>query len=247
MIRIEPGTANLAAAYEQLVIAAVRAADAAGFEGRTVYLADLYRPDRGIFATTSVYRNYDGTVAVYGIASAIASAAASSGATPSQCATDGLATAGASLRWWRWEARPAALLVGVIDSGARPVAYSGCGDLGARYGGDTAAWASYWDGTLERDRTRFALLATTEASSTEWQRAQCLAVAAFPRTGLDVIAASETTRFYDPWQTALAAAAPSITGFSARQDLCAAIGGGLASDLAVRLAAWRVALGIPAP
>jgi hypothetical protein len=242
MVRLDAGAANVATVHEAFVNASVRALQDAGFDVSRVLLADLYRPERGLFFQGwTVYDDLHDRWLVPGVADAIQLAAITSGEVPRQCATESLATIGTALQYFIG-APPAALLVGVLDVAARPLPYSdaACDDAGALFAGaDPASWVPFPGAGLERGRTRFVVLASSESVSGAEQRALCLAAPGIPATAVDVIAPSPLA-YYDPWTADLSSYVP---GLALRRDVCRDAGA-WTSDVETLARAWATELGI---
>lgn len=244
LVRVDPGTANLAESYASVVAKMNQGLAAAGFSVRTTAVGSLYE-SRLLWSTQGAGTD--------GLAAALTAEAQRSGATPTACSTQALAnlgerlssvSAGSSIPF---SARRGVLLVGVLDHAQRPVAYASasCSYLGATpdvHFGTTAAraqWLNRTGGwTLPLLQTRFAFVATSEFETAGQQRARCDALAAFPNTALDVIAPS-TNAVYPPWAMGLA---QRQAGLARSFDLCEAVGGDFATQAGGFARDWAQAL-----
>ncbi|MRI87863.1 hypothetical protein FGE12_06735 [Aggregicoccus sp. 17bor-14] len=251
LVRVEPGTANLAESYASLVAKMNAGLQAAGFDVRTTAVASLY-DERLLWARS------DGLT--IGLSSALSSAAASaSTAAPTACSTASLAGLGARLSTVYPESGSSgsppfapsrgALLVGVLDHRARPVSYYGgaCthfGQLPDSYFGVQTSSQMVWlnrstfSWSLPLKQTRFALVSTSESESASAQRSRCAALAAFPRSALDVIAPSSNP-FYGPFASAMVQHRSEL---ATSYDLCNALGQDFAPTASAFARSWASAL-----
>ncbi|MCY1075314.1 hypothetical protein [Archangium lansingense] len=239
LVRIDRGTANLADSYAALIRGMTAQLSAEGFDVRMTGVASLYE--------SRLYWSKGGKeLAVSDLRSLLENAAASTeGSAPSACSTAALAEMGSRLNWASvspvdystpsggspFSTSVGALLVVVLDHGARPVAYgsSSCGTSGMTpadwFGGshDPAAWLnrSSYGWTLPRSQTRFLFVGTSESESYQQLRERCAAMSNFPRTALDAIGPSSTV-FYSSFSNGLN---NHQAGLGTWQDLCTAVAG----------------------
>jgi hypothetical protein len=239
LVRIDRGTANLAASYATLIRGMTAQLAAEGFDVRVTGVASLYE--------SRLYWARSGKdLPASELQTLLESAAnSSSGVAPRVCSTAALADMGGRLSWMTVSApdystpsggtpfspRLGALLVVMLDHGARPSGYgaSDCGtgsmDPAGWFGGSRSPtfWlnrsTSTWN--LPRAQTRFLFISTSETESYEQMRARCAAMSAFPRTALDAISPSPIV-FYAPFAIGLDNYQGNL-GF--QEDLCAAVAG----------------------
>jgi hypothetical protein len=230
-VRVEPGLANLSASYVTLVAKMNAGLSAAGFSVRTTAVASLYEP-RLLWARS------DGSTE--GLAAALTTAAHGASSAPTACSTYALTTLGERLSsTWAESGNSSsapfaqergALLVGVLDHGARPAAYgaSGCAYLGmapGEYFSEPAGrvqWLHRYGGWgLPTLQTRLALVFTSETETAAKQRSRCASLPGFYAPALDVIAPSAATPFYTDWATQLGL---HQAGLARSFDLCGAVG-----------------------
>jgi hypothetical protein len=239
LVRIDRGTANLAASYATLIRGMTAQLAAEGFDVRATGVGSLYE--------SRLYWSRSGKeLPATELQSMLESAAnSSSGTAPRQCSTAALADVGGRLSWMTVSApdyntpsgampfspRLGALLVVLLDHGARPSAYgaSDCGtgsmDPAGWFGGsrNPTSWLNRntYSWYLPRSQTRFLFISTSETESYEQLRARCAAMSAFPRTALDAISPSSTV-FYAPFAIGLENYQDQL---ATQQDLCAAVAG----------------------
>ena len=236
LVRIDRGTANLAASYAPLIRGMTQQLAAQGFDVRVTGVGSLYEP--------RVYWAGDGkdlpTSAIQG---ALEKAANASGATPSVCSTVALSQLGGQLSSVEVSpvdgstsagARPfseplSSLLVVLVDHGARPTAYGArdCGtstwEAASWFGGsrDTTRWLNIntYSWNLPRAQTRFLFLSTPEKETYAQMRERCAAMSAFPRNGLDALSPSSIA-YYEPFAEGLNR---NQAGLGSRLDVCEAV------------------------
>jgi hypothetical protein len=222
LIRVDQGTANVATA----VVTALQHLTASladnGLRVTSIAVADLYEPQTILWG---VRANEPSAAPLAGVLRAVS--ATRSGAQPANCTTAALLTDGISLPVWSmggvplFSPPPGALLVVLIETGARPRPLSNCVDSQLLWSADPVRWASL--GVLtRRGQTRFLLLATPENQSGDAMRAHCLGVPGFPTTALDALAPSAAS-FFDPMAAQMNAVS---TQLATRVDLCDAFGDG---------------------
>lgn len=252
LVRIDRGTANLAASYATLIRGMTASLAAEGFDVRMTGVASLYE-------SRLYWAKAGKDLSTSELQTLLENAASSSGATPGVCSTAALSDVGGRLSSMSVMAPSSsspsggtpfspslgALLVVILDHGARPSAYGGsdCGtgtmDPAGWFGGsrNPATWLNRITGTwkLPRSQTRFLFVSTSESETYEQLRARCAAMSTFPRTALDAISPSARA-FYAPFTIGL-------ENYQARlgtqEDLCNAVAGdwtglsrGLAKDWA---------------
>jgi hypothetical protein len=223
MLRLDEGTANLASPLQVLLKQITDALNQQGFLVSSVAISDLYAP-QPIWATTDTHNPVPDALA--GLLRAVASSRPAT--QPTSCTTDALLTEGNAL--WNWASGnirpfspgPSALMIVLIDSGARPHALSECrtDDFS---NADPILWARL-DRSLRVRETLFLMLATPETGDLSAMRQHCAAVPGFPLAALDVLAPSSKP-FFDPWATQMNARKPDL---ASRIDLCDALGSGAA-------------------
>jgi hypothetical protein len=239
LVRIDRGTANLAPAYAATIRAMNQQLVAEGFSVRVTGVASLYEP-RLYWAT------YGDNVTVAELQSLLESAANSvETATPTACSSTALADMGGRLSttitmppgstspsgYAPFGPSLSALLVGVLDHGARSVSYttSSCTPSGespaAWFGGtrEPATWLNRSDygWTLPRSQTRFLFVTTSETESYDQMRSRCAGMANFPRPALDAINPASVS-FYGDFAYNLG---NYQSGLGTQVDLCNALGG----------------------
>src|SRR5207253_1349376 len=171
-------------------------------------LRDAHLAPRGI----AVVSLYDGAVLwstqdasrdpLSTIATLLGSRAALDNPAPAGCATFSLLDVGRRLSSIGapvppFANRPGALLVGLVDHGARPAPLASCGDPAAALAADIACWASFGSVVLPRAEFRFGFFATPETGTTAQMKTSCLAVQGLPVTTIDSLEASDFP-FFDP-------------------------------------------------
>jgi hypothetical protein len=239
LVRIDRGTANLADAYATLIRGMTAQLAAEGFDVRTTGVASLYEP--------RLYWSKAGKdLPVAELRTLLEkAAAATNGEAPTTCSTAALAILGSKLSsvsvvpvdspspggFGPFEFRLGALLVVVLDHGARPVAYgsSSCGTFSMVpsdwFGGSHSPtqWLNHYSASwnLSRAQTRFLFIGTSESESYSQMRSRCAAMSGFPRTGLDAISPSSFP-FYSSFSSGLSA---HQAGLGTWEDLCAAVAG----------------------
>jgi hypothetical protein len=239
MLRIDQGTANLASPVQALVKQIADALAQQGLLITSVAVSEMYAQEY-VWATRDTKNPVPVTLAdVLRNVSASRTAAA-----PASCTTDALLNEGASLWSWRsangvqpFSPGPGALMVILLDSGARPQPISDCRSYDFSVT-DPVSWARL-DRALRLGATRFVMLATPESGDLTAMRQRCAAVPGFPLGALDVLAPSSIP-FFDPWASQMNARTPEL---ASRIDLCDALGSGapaLWQDIAKR---WFQVLG----
>ena len=149
--------------------------------------------------------------------------ASRSAAPPTACSTTELGNLGANIWSWNQDSvtpfipLPSALLVVLIDPGARPMALAGCPTGG--FSADPVSWFPL-QRKFRLGQTRFVMIATPENGDAAAMRAHCLNVPGFPVEALDVIAPSALP-FFDPWSAQMDGIQD---GLATRVDLCDALG-----------------------
>jgi hypothetical protein len=231
LVRIDQGTANLAEPIQDLLGLIVDRLKPEGLKVTSVAVADLYRT-RLLWATRVDAADPPSLSAVLR-----AAAATSPGLATLDCATAALEALGSSsfslgVNGVRpFVPVPGALLVVLIDSGARPSPLGSCTSASA-WSADPVRWFATGM-SVPRGRTHFAFVATPENADLSGMRSRCLGVAGFPTTALDVLAPSRNL-YFDPLSNQMNAIAPGLTH---RADLCDALGSGAGAfwtDLADR-------------
>ena len=237
-MRIDRGMANLAAPVAHLIVDTSQALKAANLGVRGIAIVSLYGGD--LIWAWSGPLPAESLGIFNAIATALQARASADVPVPSQCATAGLLDAGRDLSRINalgaspFSIMPGALMVGIVDHGARPVAMSSCGDPGSLLGADPACWARFGWTVLPRVRTRFAFFATPETGSTSDMRKSCLSVPGIPLQIIDALEASNLA-YFDPLSADLNAAQP---GLAMRVDLCQALGSGGSPQLASFANSW---------
>jgi hypothetical protein len=236
LVRIDRGTANLAASYATLIRGMSAQLAAEGFDVRVTGVGSLHE--------SRLYWSRSGSdLPAADLQRVLEDAAAStSGAAPTTCSTAALSDMGGRLSsvsvvppnattsaGTPYRSSLGALLVVVLDHGERPSAYSGCGtssmDPAGHFGGSRSP--TYWLNSstrtwnLPRAQTRFLFVATSESESYEQMRARCAAMSNFPRGGLDAISPSSTV-FYAPFTIGLENYQSRL---GTQEDLCRAVAG----------------------
>jgi len=237
LVRIDRGTANLADAIQTLISQTTAALRTAGLSPRGIAVLSLYQGNQGnlVWATTDAR-----AASLTTIATALRSRAALDNPSPAGCATSSLLNAGGQLPGIGAPAsapfgiRPGALLVGIVDHGARPAPLASCGIPAAVVGADPACWALFAGTVLHRASFRFAFFATPESGTTAAMRTSCLAVPGFPVGTLDALESSDLP-FYDPLAQGIDEGQPDL---ATRFDLCQAIGTDAPRQLAALANAW---------
>jgi hypothetical protein len=224
MLRIDQGTANIASPVQIVVNQITGALTDAGLQVTSVAVSEMYA-QQPVWASRDIKNPVPGSLAdLLRDVSTTRTAAP-----PTTCSTDALLNEGASL--WAWNTGgannvlpfspgPDALLVVLIDSGARPQALTSC-HPDAFSASDPISWARL-DRALRLGQTRFLMLATTENPDLTAMRQRCAAVPGFPLAALDVLAPSSNA-FFDPWADQMNA---KRSGLANRIDLCDALGAG---------------------
>jgi hypothetical protein len=239
LVRIDHGAANTAASVEALVAASTKAIADARVDLVGTAVASLYEPSRVIWA-----HNPNAPMPIT-IADAIATQAVPDGPAPSSCPTAMLFRLGSELRALftgailAFPTPPAALFVGIVDHGARPVPLSACGDPATGLAADPADWLSTGAAVPPRLRIRIAWITTPESGTTASLRARCAATPGIPPSVIDVVDPS-TMLFYDPLLSSLATRAP---GLAAPLDLCNAFAAPALVSSAVSV--WLSGLRLP--
>jgi hypothetical protein len=221
MMRIDEGTANLASPLQALLKQIADALNTQGFLVSSVALSDLYVP-QPVWASTDTRNPVPES-----LATVLRLAAASRPATqPTSCTTDALLAEGSTLSGWisgnirPFSPGPGALMVVLIDSGARPHPLAECRSDDFS-NADPIRWAQL-DRILRIRQTLFLMLATSESGDLSGMRQRCGAIPGFPMSGLDVLAPSSNA-FFDPWAAQMNGRKPELAN---RIDLCDALGSG---------------------
>jgi hypothetical protein len=220
LLRVDQGTANVANAVVTVLQGLNASLAQAGLLVTSVAVADLYEPARLLWGARA---NQPSATPLAGVLRSVS--ATRSGSAPTTCTTAALLSDGATLPIWNvggpslFYPPPGALLVVVIETGARPVALAGCADSRMLWSEDPEQWAALGRLT-HRGQTHFLMLATPENESADAMRARCATVSGFPETALDVIAPS-AAGFLDPLAAQMNAAS---AGLATRLDLCQALG-----------------------
>jgi hypothetical protein len=232
LIRVDQGTANVADSVQDLLARIVDSLQKERLKVTSVAVADLYRP-QPLWAS-----HVDGPTPPSLSGVLRAAAAASAGMASASCATEALQNSGSTLRTWvvngvrPFLPMPGALLVVLIDSGARPSPLANCTSA-SYWTSDPVQWV--WLGApTSLGRTHFAFLATPENGDLTGMRARCIGVSGFPMTALDVIAPSSNP-YFDPLSTQMNGLAPGLVN---RVDLCDALGSGAGAFWADVAARW---------
>jgi len=220
LVRIDQGTANLADALQDLLALIPDRLAPEGLKVTSVAVGDLYRT-RLLWASRA-----DGSTppSLAGVLRAAASSSAE--LAPLNCTTAALQAFGPTLLTLGANGVrpfipvPGALLVVLIDSGARPSPLTSCTTAGF-WAADPVQWFAYGP-PVPRARTHFAFLATPENADLSGLRSRCLGIAGFPPTALDVIAPSPNP-YFDPLSAQMNGIAPALVH---RADLCDALGSG---------------------
>jgi hypothetical protein len=232
-VRIDRGTANLADSIQTLIQRSTASLRGAGLSPRGIAVASLY--DGSL-----IWSVPDARVSPLGtIAAALAARAALENAAPTGCPTATLFNLGRRLSSIGapsspFAVPPGALLVGMVDHGARPSALSSCGDPAAALAADVACWAPFGGIVLHRADFRFGFFATPESGTTAEAKASCLTVPGLPTTIIDSLEASDLG-FYDPLDQELEQRQP---GLATRFDLCRALGSEAPAVLGAFANAW---------
>ncbi|ATB28812.1 hypothetical protein [Melittangium boletus] len=253
LVRIDRGTANLAASYAPLIRGMTQQLAAQGFDVRVTGVGSLYEPS--VFWATSGKEL--STSEIQGV---LEKAANERSTTPSACSTAALAELGGQLSavevWpgygtsgehWPYTNPLSNLLVVLLDHGARPVAYSASAcatsgwDAATWFGGlrDNTRWlnrtSSTWN--VPRAQTRFLFISTPENETYAQMRERCAAMSTFPRNGLDALSPSSVA-FYEPFNEGLGR---YQAGLGSRLDVCEAVARdwtGYSRDFARKWAQW---------
>jgi hypothetical protein len=234
MLRIDQGTANLATPLQALLKQVTTALTQQGLLVTSVAVSEMYAQEP-IWAL----RDQPKAPIADKLAVALREASASrAGTLPTSCPTDALLNEGAALWAWTYAGSvrpftpgPGALMVILVDSGARPHPFDDC-HADDFSNADPTRWVRL-DRTLRIRQTLFLLLATPENGDLTALRQRCAATPGFPLAGLDVLAPS-SMGFFDPWAAQMNARKP---GLANRIDLCDALGAaapGLWNDIAKR-------------
>jgi hypothetical protein len=223
MLRIDQGTANIAAPVQVALKQITDALTGAGLQVTSVAVSEMYA-QQPVWASRDIKNPVPGS-----LANVLRDVSTTRTAAPTSCSTDALLNEGASLWAWTTGASnlmpfspgPDALLVVLIDSGARPQALTSC-HPDAFSGSDPISWARL-DRVLSLGQTRFLMLATAENQDLTAMQRRCAAVPGFPLAALDVLAPSSSIAFFDPWADQMNL---KRSGLASRIDLCDALGAG---------------------
>jgi hypothetical protein len=219
-VRIDRGTANLAAPIAHLVLGTTQALIAAKLGIRTIAIVSLYGGEL-IWSWSGTVFPKDTTALFSGMVTRLQSRASLDLPAPAGCATATVFEIGKRLfSLGVFSTIPGALMVGVVDHGARPAGIDTCGDPGAALSADPACWANFGGTVLPRVQTRFGFFATPETGSTSDMRISCLSVPGIPLQSIDVLEASSAA-YFDPLSNQLNVAQP---GLATRFDLCESFG-----------------------
>ena len=229
LVRIDRGTANLAQSIQTLIQRTTGALRDARLSPRGIAVVSLY-DGAVVWSTSNASRDPLSTIATL-----LSARAALDNPAPAGCPTFQLLDVGRRLSEIGPPAnpfaiRPGALLVGMVDHGARPAPLASCGDPAGALSADIACWASFGSVVLQRADFRFGFFATPETGTTQQMKTSCLAVPGLPSTTIDSFEASDFA-FYDPLAQQMEQRQP---GLAARFDLCRAFG----SDAPVQLATF---------
>ncbi|MFL5309856.1 MAG: hypothetical protein ACJ79H_05310 [Myxococcales bacterium] len=233
LVRIDRGTANLADSIQRLIQRTTAALRDARLAPRGIAVVSLY-DGALVWSTTNASRD-----PLITVAPALNARAALDNPAPAGCATFQLFDLGRQLSGIGAPAnpfaiRPGALLVGIVDHGARPAPLVSCGDPAAALAADIACWASFGSVVLQRAEFRFGFFATPETGTTAQMKTGCLAVPGLPVTTIDSLEASDFT-FFDPLAQQMEQRQP---GLATRFDLCRAFGSDAPVQLATFANAW---------
>jgi hypothetical protein len=229
LVRIDRGTANLAASYAPLVRNLNDQLASQGFDVRTTSVGSLY-------TSQLLWSSSGKDVNTSSVQAALESAAKTASTPPSTCSTAVLASMGRELNMtpvptggFPFSTPRSALLVVILDHGTRPMgaSASACGAEGQLpadwFGGERARtrWLNTASGgwNLPRSQTRFLFISTPENETYAQMRERCAAMSAFPRTGLDALSPSSVP-FYESFNEGLGR---YQTGLGSRKDLCQAV------------------------
>lgn len=229
LVRIDRGTANLADSIQRLIQRTTAALRDARLSPRGIAVVSLY-DGAVLWSTQDASRDPLTTIATL-----LGARAALDNAPPAGCATFQLLDLGRRLPAIgspvaAFANRPGALLVGMVDHGARPAPLASCGDPAAALAADIACWAPFGSVFLPRADFRFGFFATPETGTTAQMKTSCLAVPGLPVTTIDSLEASDFP-FFDPLAQQMEQRQP---GLATRFDLCRALG----SDAPVALATF---------
>jgi hypothetical protein len=219
MVRVDQGTANIATNLQDMLKQIADALGAQGLAVQSVAVAEMYANQR-IWASRVGQRSPPALANVLRSVSASRSAAA-----PTACSSIELGNQGATAWSWNQDSitpfspLPAALLVVLVDPGARPNALASCAT--SSFSAEPVSWFPL-QRKYRRAQTRFLMIATPENGDAAAMRAHCLAVPNFPVAALDVVAPS-VQPFFDPWAAQMNAVENAL---AARVDLCDALGSG---------------------
>ncbi|HZR08094.1 MAG TPA: hypothetical protein VFA79_05895 [Myxococcales bacterium] len=216
LLRVDQGTANLADPVASLLDTLSAGLGAHGLLVTSVAVADLYAPQTVLWAARG---KQPSAAPLGGVLRAIS--ATKSGTPPATCTTAALLTDGTSLLAWNaggvfpFNPPPGALLVVLIDTGARPFPLSGCTDSQMLWLTDPQQWALFGR-PIRRGQTHFLLLGTSETESMDAMRTRCASVSGFPTTALDALAPSAAA-FFGPMATQMNATSGDL---ATSVDLC---------------------------
>ena len=233
LVRIDRGTANLADSIQRLIQRTTGALRDAQLSPRGIAVVSLY-DGALIWSTRDASRDPLNTVATL-----LGARAALDNPAPAGCATFQLFDVGRRLSQigapaGPFATPPGALLVGMVDHGARPAPLASCGDPAAALAADIACWASFGSLVLPRAELRFGFFATPETGTTAQMKTSCLAVQGLPVTTIDSLEASDFP-FFDPLAQQMEQRQP---GLATRFDLCRALGSDAPAQLATFANAW---------
>lgn len=218
LVRIDPGTANIADSISHLVDDWLAAVNKPGFIVSSVGVGDLYSGN----LLWAARLDAQPTIA---LAAALRQASAASLGPPQGCTTEGLSRAGNSIAYLSaagvrpFSPSPGALLTILVDTGPRPMLLSSCPSA-STFGQNPAYWAQLSSGPLPRRATRFVFVASSESETADQMRARCLTIAGFPSSAADSLAPSPSP-FLVPLASALDGMLPGLAGGI---DVCTALG-----------------------
>ena len=240
-MRIDHGAANTAGSVDALVAATTSAIAAAKVDLVGSAVASLYDPGRVIWAANPKQAS------PVTVADAIAAQAAPDPPPLSGCPTSMLFSVGAFLPGLfangvvAFPTPPAAVFVGIVDEGGRPVSLSDCPDPVPALAADPSPWLVTGADAVPRIRIRLAWIVTPESGTAADLRARCAATPGIPPRVIDVVDPSAFL-YYDPLLVSLSSRAP---GLATRLDLCDSFGATGPAAVASSLSVWLSGLQLP--